>query len=825
MRRTSLGICLIALCTLMVELLLTRVFDVVLYPNLGYMIITAAMFSLGLAGIYTTLKPPPADGVGQRLSRLAFWFGLSLLVIRPALNAIPFEYTAIASNPVRQLLYFAAIYLVITVPFFLAGLIFCHAFTSYATSIQSLYAWDLTGAAVGCVVLVPALPYLGPGGLLFVATAIAMAAAWLFHPGGRWRTVLLATVAAVSFLPPLAVMPGYLEFVEHKSDRGLRDARRDGRSELTHWDPISKVEVIDLGVSKNIVYDGGSQSSFIYPFSGDFGRLRTVLDRAIRANAEAIVLRHFWQRSVFLSHYLKRDSDQRVLVIGSAAGQEVKAALTYGAGHVDGVEMVGVVVDLGKTTYARYNGNVLNEPRANVVRGEGRSFLRASAAAGARYDIIQIWSNHASSSVAAGVGALDPAYLLTADSFVEYFNGLSDDGILQVNHHTYPRIIATAALAWKWLEREDFQRHVVVTSRAVDRDDSLPTVLIKMTPWTARELQDVRYFLSMRPGYDPKFKIDENPRRNEESFLSAEFYSGELSDELLEQVPYRITPTTDDRPYFKFLRRDMSRVRANVSLFVWPETSRRLNMQLAQGGGVPMDVIHLLVSAFVSVLFGIVFVLVPLLFSSVGRGRWRGKYTSLTYFSCLGAGFIIIELVLIQKLLRFVGYPLYTYSLVLFTLLLAAGIGSMASAKLRVSPGSRWWWPFAGVLGYGVFLLATHMTILDRFLGLPTVPRMAIAAAYIFPLGFFLGMPFPLGILAVERVARGAVAWAWGMNGLFTVVGGLASVLLSVYLGFNAALVVALAMYAVAMGCMVRMRAVAGRAALPRLQDKASANS
>ena len=208
MRRTSLGICLIALCTLMVELLLTRVFDVVLYPNLGYMIITAAMFSLGLAGIYTTLKPPPADGVGQRLSRLAFWFGLSLLVIRPALNAIPFEYTAIASNPVRQLLYFAAIYLVITVPFFLAGLIFCHAFTSYATSIQSLYAWDLTGAAVGCVVLVPALPYLGPGGLLFVATAIAMAAAWLFHPGGRWRTVLLATVAAVSFLPPRAVMAG-----------------------------------------------------------------------------------------------------------------------------------------------------------------------------------------------------------------------------------------------------------------------------------------------------------------------------------------------------------------------------------------------------------------------------------------------------------------------------------------------------------------------------------------------------------------------------------------------------------------------------------------
>jgi hypothetical protein len=67
------------------------------------------------------------------------------------------------------------------------------------------------------------------------------------------------------------------------------------------------------------------------------------------------------------------------------------------------------------------------------------------------------------------------------------------------------------------------------------------------------------------------------------------------------------------------------------------------------------------------------------------------------------------------------------------------------------------------------------------------------------PLGFFLGMPFPLGVLAIADHPRGAVAWAWGMNGLFTVAGGLMSMLLSLWYGFNMAITLALCLYALAM--------------------------
>ena len=370
LRRIAFGINLIALTTLMVELLLTRVFDVILYPNLGYMIITGALLAFGLAGICATLWPLPSPAVVPgRLRWLTVGLAASLLVIRPGLNALPFHYDTIAEQPGAQLLWFLGTYFLITVPFFLAGLIFAWAFATYATQIQVLYFWDLVGAAVGSVVFIPLLPALGPGWLLVGAAGLALVAGVLFVPWQRPNWVLLA--GAVVLLTVPVVSPGYLEFVEHKFDRGLYFARREGRTELVRWDPISKIEIFDAGSYKHIAYDGGSQSSFIYPFDGRYQDLRDFLEESARQNLEGGFLRHFWQRGVVASHRLKQGTAPRVLVIGSAAGQETKAALVFGASRVDAVEMVGAVIAIGKDEYLAYNGFVLVQPEANVVRGEG----------------------------------------------------------------------------------------------------------------------------------------------------------------------------------------------------------------------------------------------------------------------------------------------------------------------------------------------------------------------------------------------------------------------------------------------------------------------
>jgi hypothetical protein len=192
----------------------------------------------------------------------------------------------------------------------------------------------------------------------------------------------------------------------------------------------------------------------------------------------------------------------------------------------------------------------------------------------------------------------------------------------------------------------------------------------------------------------------------------------------------------------------------------------------------------------------------------------------LGYFSCLGAGFITLELVFIQKFMHLIGSPLYTYSTVIFTLLLGAGIGSAASERLGIGSQRRWAFPFVAIIVIGLALIAIYPPLAKLALALPLLGRAAVAAVMIFPLGFFLGMPFPLGILAIANQPRGAIAWAWGMNGLFTVIGGLASVFLGLELGFNFTIVIALALYACALAVFRRMRDTVSRGVFVPLDSK-----
>jgi hypothetical protein len=223
---------------------------------------------------------------------------------------------------------------------------------------------------------------------------------------------------------------------------------------------------------------------------------------------------------------------------------------------------------------------------------------------------------------------------------------------------------------------------------------------------------------------------------------------------------------------------------------------------------IPFDVAPLVTIGMISLFLAGAFILLPLLFSEVGKSKWENKFSSLLYFSCLGAGFIIIEFVFIQLFMKLIGSPLYTSSTVIFMLLFSAGIGSFASSKLNISPTNRWQLPFLGILTTVLLLMLIYPFVVDFFLASPLIIRILVACVLIFPLGFFLGMPFPLGILSLENLPKGAVAWAWGMNGLFTVIGALAGVILSITWGFQVTLLIAAFQYVIALLVFARIRSV-----------------
>ena len=801
MRRLSIAISLMSVSTLMIELSLIRAFDVLFYPNIAYMIITCAIFAFGLAGIYSVLRPLKApEAVQSFLSSRALLFSIATLAILPVTNLLPFDFYALKADFSRQFLYFLGIYLALVLPFFLAGLVFTNLFATYAKSVQRLYFWDLAGAAAGSVILIPFLPAIGPGGILFCAAALGLFASALFSQRKVW-SVLAALFGLAVMILPFTRSEGYYDFKEHQNKGGVKTARDSGMIEYTIWDPISKIDVMYDGENHDwfryIAYDGGTQTSAFYEFDGDFQYLRDHIAQEIGTQ--------FWQRGVLASHYLKRDTNQKVLVIGSAGGQEIKAALMYGASHVDGVELVGAVVQLGKTKYAQYIGDLFHNPKVNVQVGEGRSYLRASRE---KYDIIQIFSNHTSSSIASGTGAVSTTYLQTADAYREYFEHLTENGILHINHHYYPKMITTAALAWAQMGRTNFQQHVVVFER--EGEDTLPTFLIKMQPWTEEELNQLKdLFYADFPGDLNVYRLVEDPLHPEDSFLSSAFYSGQLSPDLVKRVDFRIEPATDNRPYFNFLRKNFSPVEINPAHFMSESMAGPMNNYINLNSiSIPLDVAQLIIIGTISLFLAAAFILLPLHFSEVGKSRWPTKSVSLLYFSCLGAGFIIIEFVFIQVFMKLIGSPLYTSSIVIFMLLFSAGIGSFATSKLNITLAKRWQLPFLGILAIVLLLLLIYPFVFNFFLAFPLLIRSLVACVLIFPLGFFLGMPFPLGILTLENLPRGAVAWAWGMNGLFTVMGGLAGVILSITWGFQVTLLIASFQYVLALFAFARIRSV-----------------
>jgi hypothetical protein len=247
-------------------------------------------------------------------------------------------------------------------------------------------------------------------------------------------------------------------------------------------------------------------------------------------------------------------------------------------------------------------------------------------------------------------------------------------------------------------------------------------------------------------------------------------------------------------------------LKPDPSIYLDAGTAEIVTQSSNYSKGIPMDWIHLVFTGVASLVFMVVFVLVPLRFSNVGRQEGSTSFPLLTYFSCLGAGFITLELVFIQKFTHLIGSPLYTYSTVIFTMLLSAGLGSAASEKLGITPHQKWTIPFIGILVLGTALTLLYPELSHLALGLPLGGRILASGAMIFPLGFFLGMPFPLGILAITGHPRGAIAWAWGMNGLFTVAGGFAAILISMGYGFSVAIGVALFLYAIAFGIFPRLQ-------------------
>jgi len=483
----NLGVGSIAFAVLMLELSLIRVMDVILAPNTGYMALTSAMFALGLGGIYLYLfqwKP------GKNLKKVAF-LSLMFAVIVPLVsvwfNWLPFSLTISSDNLSQQVLAWTGMYLGLTLPFFIAGIILSSVFQDYSADIGRLYFYDLVGAGIATFLFIPLLPYYGPGGFLFVSAAAGTIAFICFFRPSRVVVAIFSLIALVLFITPL-IVDDYIEFAGHANKRGNDTHIKKGHRLLVKWDPVSKLDVLKGAAPKALLFslDGGEQGSWLKEFDGNW-------DQFSKIRREHPDTFFFGRNSI--AYYLADTAGKHPesLIIGSSAGGEIRAALAFSPTSIDAVEMVGSIIEAERTTFGSFGGELYNQPKVRAVAGEGRSFLRSTDK---KYDIIQMFSNHSSSSIAQGSGAAGTVYLQTEEAYLEYFSHLKDDGMLQINRHIYPRMLTTAAQAWIRSGRKDFWKHALVLETTVGDVDTLPSLLIKMQPWTQSEIDTTYQYVN-----------------------------------------------------------------------------------------------------------------------------------------------------------------------------------------------------------------------------------------------------------------------------------------------------------------------------------------
>jgi hypothetical protein len=253
---------------------------------------------------------------------------------------------------------------------------------------------------------------------------------------------------------------------------------------------------------------------------------------------------------------------------------------------------------------------------------------------------------------------------------------------------------------------------------------------------------------------------------------------------------FDITPASDDRPYFHHF-------------FKWSTLPELLALGPA-GGAALLELGELIVAATLvqAVALSLLLVLLPLrarLYKSKPRGMtWRFG----SYFAALGIAFLFIEIAYIQKLVLFLGHPLYAVSVALTGFLIFAGLGAGVSAMLeRRLEQTRFSAIDAAIAGIAVVALGYLAALPPLFEVLSSLSdplRVTFSLALIAPLAFFMGMPFPLGLARAAQADPDLVPWAWGLNGCASVVSVGAATLLTIHFGFSVTVVIAVGLYLLA---------------------------
>jgi len=479
------------------------------------------------------------------------------------------------------------------------------------------------------------------------------------------------------------------------------------------------------------------------------------------------------------------DNQGKILIIGPGGGLDILGGIYNGRKEIWGIEMNPNVKILLQNNYSDYSGNIYEREGIKILTGEGRSVLKGLEQ---KFDLIQISLIGSSNTASGGFHSISENYLYTVEGFIDFWQHLSDGGSLNITRWLKfpPReIVRLCSISLEALSRmgiEKPENHL-----AVIRSWATSTLILSKKEIGEEEIRAIKDFCDKRnfdTVYFPGIKEGDANINHvlEQSYYYQEIdqlinsFKGDKLKDFYDSYFFNVSAVTDNQPYFFYTLKWQNIPKIIKSTGNW--------QPLIEWGNL------IIFATFLQgIIFSIIFIFLPLILKGLPISKRKVKIPFLLYFASLGLGYMLLEISFIQKFILYLANPAYSTSIIIFSFLSFSGLGSFYSKRI----GRNYIRSLKIIILSLCVILLLYQIILPHVLNTTLkyslLVRIFITIGLISPLGFLMGMPFPLGIRLVNSInqgkEKGLIPWLWATNSFCSIIASVSAVIIALFFGFR----------------------------------------
>ena len=734
------------------------------------MAISVAMLGLAVAGLTVYMKPrffQPAN-LHSWSNKYSIAFSVVVFISLWIIYRIPVNAYLAPTQIAGKLI---LIYILSAIPFYFAGLVFSGLFAGFPKKIGKLYAWDLIGAGLGAILMIPLMDIAGGETAGIIVSVLGLSSSILFC-GKKWKLNSgLLLIFLIFSLSNSNIGWLRIQYTKGQSLKSL-DIR------YNRWNTFSRIMVIPFKPGTDAAYTWCPSPNYPLPKMKTFSIM-------IDDGASSPVL-PFDGHDLEPIEYLKYDltslahrmkGDGNTLIIGCGGGRDVLTALHFGATHIDAVDINPLIFEAMNGVLGDFAGRLYYHPKVDLYAAEGRAFTRRRPDT---YDLVQIPMIDTWAATTAGAYSLSENTLYTVEAFQDFLHSLKPGGMFSFTRfffHPPRQALRLVSVFLEAAKREGIENPDKCI--LVGMYESLATIIFKNEPFTTEEIANFKADLDDL-GFYLVYSPDEQPDPNFRYLVT-------MTDrmEFYKKYPYDMTPTTDDKPFFF----NMLKLKDTMKVF-------QMRDGLKFNYYATFTLIIVLVFSLISV---VICLLLPVFLRQGGIKIFKQNRNLLLYFISIGLGYIIIELALLQRFSLLLEHPAYAACGVIAGMLISSGLGSMfwstvGRAKQKVVLNTA----FSKI----IVLLFLHWlfgwSVINNVVHLSLSVKIFLTMLMVMPLGFVMGIPLPAGLRRAGEGQTSLVAWCWALNGAASVVASSLAVAIAMHSGFGWVIATGLTCYAFA---------------------------